>query len=128
MSRLIRTRASVLLPLLAVALAGLAGLAIGYGTSSPRQAESQGLPLPEAIGANAVRGQVSEVSPDSLILTTAGGQVSLDLTPATVYEFMRPATRAELNLGDWLNAGAVPHNETFFAIIGLVIIPAAQTR
>jgi hypothetical protein len=73
----------------------------------------------------AVRGTVQSVAGDNVTIATSGGPVSLRLVPATTYEAIRPAQLSRVAPGDWLNAGAVPHEQTLFAVTGLLVIPQA---
>jgi hypothetical protein len=112
------------------ALAGLAvfglGLLLGFLTESsespPLLVESLP-PRPEAL-----RGVLQQVSGDQFTVSTAQGTVTVRLVDATVYESLRPAGGAALAPGAWLNAGGVPHDQTLFALTGLVIIPAATLQ
>jgi hypothetical protein len=103
-------------------LAGLAGyLTAGSEADSGEALLGQPAPLPLA-----QRGAVREISASSLTLVTPGGEVTVQLTPDTTVESLLPATRSDLQAGDWLNVGAIPHARTLFAIVALVIIPGSQ--
>ena len=114
------------LPFLGLWAVGVVTLTIGFLTADEQLTPPQ---ASEVAPADAiVRGVVQQISSDQITLTTPSGSVTVRLAPSSVIEALRPATSAELRPGDWLNAGATPHNQTQFAIIGLVIIPAGQLQ
>ena len=100
---------------------GLGALALGYVTAGSGAAPPS-TALPEAPTAP-LRGVVQSVSGDSLTLSLDGGTRSLRLTPSTQVEALRPASVDAILPGDWINAGALPHGQTVFALAGLVLLP-----
>ena len=117
----------IVAPVLGLIAVGLAAAALGYvSAGSTGGADAQ--PVTSAGSETASRGVVQSISGDSLTLATSSGPVTLRLSPTVRIEALRPATLARARQGDWLNAGAIPHNQTLFAIIGLVIIPAEDLQ
>ncbi len=113
-----------MLPATALLALALVSAALGFlsegsaGRGTPR---SRGEPLdPRPV---AVRGVVQDINGDALTIATSERALTLRLVPSTTSEAIRPAGPDRLEPGDWLNAGAIPHDQTLFAITGIVIIP-----
>jgi hypothetical protein len=98
------------------AVAAFAGYYSGGSNRPAAVADPSEPPVP-------VRGAVQSVTADSLTLQTDTGSRSLRLTPDTSIEALRPVAVSAVRPGDWLNAGALPHRQTLFALTGLVILP-----
>jgi hypothetical protein len=111
--------ALVLLLIVGAASGALGYLTAGDGSSSDEDTAASSAP-------EGVRGVVQTLVGDSLRLTTDGGPVELQLDRDTRVEVMRPVTLAQVSPGDWLNAGAVQHNQTVFALLNLVFIPEGR--
>jgi hypothetical protein len=111
-------------PALGLVAVALVALLVGYVTKGSEQTTSNHVALVNQL--EAARGVVQEISGDRLTLATGAGTETLRLSPSTIVEVLRPASPATLREGDWLNAGAVPHEQTLFAIIGLIVIPQSQ--
>jgi len=75
-----------------------------------------------------VRGTVQSLEGATLTLSTEAGPTSVILAPDAVLEALRPTTLSAVRAGDWLNAGAVPHQQTLLALTGIVIIPPSVLR
>jgi len=73
-----------------------------------------------------VRGIVTAAAPDSLTLQTDSGPVTVRLSPTTSVEAVSRGSLAEVRPGDWVNVGGVHHDQTFYAITAVVVIPAAD--
>jgi hypothetical protein len=118
--RLITRIVAAGLPLLVVAL--VFG-AIGYSTKKADQQPIPALPPAEAEIAGA-RGVIQSVANGQIVLTTDGGAtLAYQLSPDASVELLRPIPSTAVNIGDWLNGGAIPHAQTLFALTGLVLIP-----
>jgi hypothetical protein len=116
------SRYPALLP--AVALTAFAGVfvAIGYVSAAPSGSPA---PPPAPVAAPAiVSGRVEAITADSITLATAEGSLTLKLAADAPTERAAAATLADLQEGDWLNATAMPHEETIFVLQGIVVIPA----
>lgn len=114
------------LPVLILLALGLAGGVIGHATAGPSSP-----PINDEAGAGRatyVRGVLQEVTSTGVTLTAGADQRSLALSPSTAVEIVRPISLSEVRAGDWLGLGAVPHNQTLFAITGLVVIPETNLR
>jgi len=112
-----------LAPALLVIVIALASGAIGYLTAG------SGDPTPPpaaAVERPFLRGVLQSLSGDRLIISTESGPVELRLAANAPIETLRPATIDRLSAGDWLNAGAVGHAQTLFALVGIVVIAPAQ--
>jgi hypothetical protein len=108
----------------AVAIA-LVAAAIGYATAGDGAAPSRfdaGQPAPSPY----VRGVVQSLSGDTLTVTTDSGPLSFKLAPSAPVEALRPAAPSALTPGDWLNGGAMRHQQTLLALTAMVAIAQAQ--
>jgi hypothetical protein len=83
-----------------------------------------GASLPSAL----TLGVVQTVSSDSLTLSTDDGARSFRLTPSTLTEALRLSSVDAIRSGDWVNAGAVPHGQTRFALTSLIVLPQGSFR
>lgn len=101
-------------------LVALLSGALGYISKRPA---NQVTTATGTAAATAIRGVVQQVSGDTLTLTTDAGPLQLRLTPSSSIEVLRSVGTDAIRPGDWLNAGAVPHNQTVFALLYLVFIP-----
>jgi len=110
-----------ILGLVIVAMAAVGG---GYATRNHEAATFKAASGPPPV--EYVRGVVQSVTQDSITLQTEGGPVTLKLTAATPREAVQRVTLANVKAGDWVNAGGVPHAQTFYALTALVVIPAAN--
>ena len=124
----VRSGGSGLLPwLFAIVAVGVISAAAGYLTG-----EQDSVLLPPAATPAAqtdiVRGTVQALEGGALTLSTEAGPTSVILAPDAVLEALRPTTLGVVRAGDWLNAGAVPHQQTLLALTGIVIIPPSVLR
>lgn len=105
--------------LLATLLAG----GLGYATASPARHDTftASAAPPEPVF---VRGIVQNTTADRLTLLVDGAPRDLTLRPDLKVEAQRPAPIASVAPGAWINAAAVPHQQTIFALTGLVLLPA----
>ena len=108
----------------AIALALVAG-AIGYATASDGATSSR-FDAGEPATPLYLRGVVQSLSGDTLTLTTDAGPVSLKLVQSAPVEALRPVAPATLTAGDWLNGGAMRHQQTVLALTAMVAIAQAQ--
>jgi hypothetical protein len=106
-----------------VALA-LTSLLAGYMTGGGEAASS--LPPAPAASQTYVRGTVQSLDGDKLTLNTDAGPRTLKLGSAAAVETLRPLDATSIATGDWVNGGAVPNNQTLFALTALVLIRQAQ--
>ena len=113
-----------LAPVVAVLCAAVAAAAVGYfydrAETKPPDAETP------AASPLILRGVVEAISTDTLTLATDDGSRSLRLSSSTTVESLAPAPLIDLRPGDWVNAGALPHAETIFALSRLVVLPAGS--
>lgn len=114
------------LPIVVVAL--IAG-AVGYFTKGTKTTPLPPLPA-EAVHATGIEGSVQSFSNDQLtIVSTDGTPMTFELPGESATERLMTISRADLSIGDWVNGGAIPHNDTVLALVGLVQIadPVVQT-
>jgi hypothetical protein len=107
------------LPILVIAL--IAGVA-GYVTKGTPTTPVPPLPAEEErpIG---IQGAVQSFSNDQLTIVTADGTpMTFNLPGESTIEHLMTITRDDLNIGDWINGGAIPHADTVLALVGLVLI------
>jgi hypothetical protein len=107
------------LPILVIAL--IAGVA-GYVTKG-----TQAAPVPPLLAAEepatGIQGTVQGFSNDQLTIVVADGTpMTFNLPGESTIEHLRTITRDDLNIGDWINGGAIPHADTVLALVGLVLI------
>jgi hypothetical protein len=112
-------------PLVLLVAAGIAAGILGYATDGP-----DSIPASDSNTRDSahVRGIVQDVDSNSLTLSVDGPSQKLRLSSSLAVETLQPATTSALRTGDWLNAGAVEHAQTLFAITGLVVIPQDNLR
>ncbi len=111
-----------ILPVLALVLVGAVALGAGYltaGERDPRVPPAKASPP----GPTVVRGTLQGVSGDAVTLATDAGPQTLRLTPGAHLEALRRISLDQVRPGDWANAGGVPHAQTLFALVGVVVIP-----
>jgi hypothetical protein len=107
------------LPLVVIAL--IAGAA-GYVTKGAQTRPVPPLPA-EAPRATGIQGAVQSFSNDQLTIITAdGAPMTFNLPGQSTVERLTAITRAELQVGAWINGGAMPHAQTVLALVGLVLI------
>ena len=114
--------ASLLLGALSLAL--VAG-AIGYATAGDGAASSR-FDTGEPVTAPYTRGVVQSLSGDTLTLTTSTGPLTLKLVPSAPVEALRPVAPSTLTASDWLNGGAMRHQQTILALTAMVAVSEAQ--
>jgi hypothetical protein len=106
---------------LAVVAIGISAGAVGYVSAAPDEPPTIVADLPDTSGG--VRGVVQSLNGDELTLTTGDGRQALRLSQSARIETLRPVPLSAIRTGDWVNAGAVPHAQTIFALLGLVVLP-----
>jgi hypothetical protein len=107
-------------PLLIIAL--IAGTA-GYVNKKAEHAPVPPLAAQET-GPGGVRGSIQAVTGDEITIVAADGDTSkLRLLPDAQIEVLTPITAEQLEPGDWVNGGAIPHAASVLALTGLVLIP-----
>jgi hypothetical protein len=114
----------VLIAVLALVVVAAAAGATGYLARPQRAASLPPAPAPAAPAI--VRGIVTAASPDSLTLQTDSGPLTVRLSTTTSVEAVRRASLVDVRPGDWVNVGGVHHDQTFYAITAVVVIPAAD--
>ncbi len=117
------TRLSLPVLFAALLLAALLSGGLGYATASPARHDSfkAAAASPEPVF---VRGTVQGSTNDRLTLLVDGAPRDLTLRPDVRVEIQRPASITDVTPGAWVNAAAVPHQQTIFALTGLVLLPA----
>ena len=112
------------LPLILIAL--VFG-AIGYATTEPETAPIE--PLAEAPpGVQAARGEIASLSGNEITLVTESGEeLEFTLAADAPVEVLEPISLAAVQLGDWLNGGAIPHPDTVLALVSLILLPEPET-
>ena len=70
-----------------------------------------------------IRGTVQTLTGDELTMATADGVASVRLASGAKIETLRPSRLDQVVRGDWVNAGAVGHAQTLFALTALIVIP-----
>lgn len=120
--RLLRSRRFVVGA--AVFVLALVGVFAGYLTGGGEASSS--LPPAPPVPQTYVRGTVQSLSGDQLTIGTNAGARTLKLPADAPVETLRPADPGSIARGDWVNGGAVPNNQTQFALTALVLIRQAQ--
>lgn len=101
--------------------------AIGYAVTDP---EPQPIPpLPAAAErASGVSGEVRSLDGGRITLVLQNGETrEYALPPGVAVEAIRPVQLADIQVGDWLNGGAIPHPQTLLALERLVLLPEPVT-
>jgi hypothetical protein len=111
------------LRLAGLALTGLLFLLLGYLSAGDRAATEEP-PLVEEAG-RYVRGTIESISGDRLTLATETGVLTVVMTPDTRLELLRRGALDSVQVGETVNVGSVPHAQTLFVVVGIVIIPTA---
>jgi hypothetical protein len=107
------------LPLVVIAL--IAG-AIGWVTTGT-QTEAVAPLAPADERPIALQGAVQSFSNDQLtIVMPDGATKSISVPGESAIEHMTAISREELEVGNWINGGAIPHAQTILALVGLVMI------
>lgn len=112
------------LPLIVIAL--VFG-AIGYATT---ETETTPIPplAPAATGVPSAQGEVTGVSGGRLTLVTeAGAPLDYGLSDSATVEVLTPIELAAIQVGDWLNGGAIPHPDTLLALVSLILLTEPVT-
>ena len=112
------------LAVLAVVAAAIVFGVVGY-TSESDGAAADPASVDSVPASPFVSGRVAAVTAGELTLATATGTVVLSLAPDADLEVLAPTGRASIRPGDWANASVVPHDQTVFVVVGIVVIPAA---
>ena len=112
------------LPLIVIAL--VFG-AIGYATTTP---ETTAIPPPAAADAvtPAASGEITGVSGGRITLVTEAGEpLDYALSDTASVEVLTPVMLSAVQVGDWLNGGAIPHPDTLLALVSLILLPEPVT-
>jgi hypothetical protein len=101
--------------------------AIGYVTT-----DSEPVPIPPLDVANqgipATQGEITAVDANRItIVLDSGESRDYALTPGASVEVLEPITLAVIELGDWLNGGAIPHPDTLLALVSIILLPEPVT-
>ena len=116
----------ILLLITSVFVLGLVAGTVGYVTKA--DAEPQNRLFVAAESTTGTRGVLQFVDANTITILTASGSQSFSLDPETIVEKLSTTDQSRISVGDWLNAGAVPHAQTTFTIIGLTVIPSSLLR
>jgi hypothetical protein len=111
----------------ALVLTALVSGALGYSLEGDASLNQPAVSADQT-RSESVRGVVAAVRADSLTLNTPSGTVDIEVPATTPIERFHAINREALRPGDWLNAGGVPHDQTMFALTGLVVIPRALLK
>ena len=98
--------------------------------ANPGTVDSEHFQAYRAAGVNRLSIGVQSFSNDRLtIVTTDNTPMTFELPGESTIERLMAITRDDLNIGDWINGGAIEHAETILALVGLVLIsdPVLQT-
>ena len=108
-------------PILAAIVLFAAAAAAGYLTKSTSSVQrvDNAASVPPA----GARGALQSINGSTITVVTEVGPRQFTLADDVTVEVLRPTTASTINLGEWLNAGAMPHNQTVFTIVGLTLIP-----
>ena len=101
--------------------------AIGYATT-----ETETSPIPALAaavpGVQAAQGELTNVSGNEItIVTETGESQTYTLASDATVELLEPINLAAIELGDWLNGGAIPHPDTLLALVSLILLPEPVT-
>ena len=107
---------------LAAISAGIAGYASGGsdGASGFHDAGVEEVP--------AVKGVIQSVTVDAVTIATVDGNQTFRFAQSFTVETLRPTSLTSVRPGDWLNAGAVSHAQTLYALTGLVVIAESSFK
>ena len=112
------------LPLVVIAL--VFG-AIGYATTKAETTPIPPLAAAET-GVLSAQGELTGVSGGRLTLVTeTGAPLDYGLSDSATIEVLTPIEIAAIQLGDWLNGGAIPHPDTLLALLSLILLPEPVT-
>ena len=116
----------LLLLIMGIVVLAIAGGAAGYLTKTEPKQESEAF-VP-TLGSTGTRGVVQSIEGDVVTILTNSETLTFRFTPETIVERLRPIDESAISVGDWLNAGAIPHSQTTITIVGLTVIPAGLLR
>jgi hypothetical protein len=107
------------LPLVFIAL--VAG-AVGYFAKGTQREPIPPLP-PQEARATAMQGAVQAFANDQLtIVMSDGAPTTFNLPGESPIERLMAISRSDLAIGDWINGGAIQHEQSVLALVGLVLI------
>jgi hypothetical protein len=116
--------AKLLLLIAALFVIALLFAGIGYVSASPgADTPSVSATSVPADGSAFISGRVEAINAGSITLSTASGDVTIALRSDAPSERATAALIGDLRPGDWLNGTALPHEQTFFVLQGIVLIP-----
>lgn len=104
-----------------MAVVGLLALLIGLVTAPGPVSQT---PQPPADAPVYLRGTIEAVEGTRVTLTTSSGSITIEVAPDTRYEALRRGSFADLRVGETVNVGSLPHNQTLFVVTGVVVLPA----
>lgn len=112
------------LPLILIAL--VFGV-VGYVTATPGQTGIAPLPLAPTTAPSLV-GEVASVTDDRISLALDTGEtMEYGFAAGVTVEKLEPIDLSAIQLGDWLNGGAIPHPQTILALVDLILLPEPVT-
>jgi hypothetical protein len=101
--------------------------AVGYATKDPKTTPIPPLQAPPA-GPTAARGEIVSFEGGRITLVTENGATAdYGLGADVTVEVLAPINLAAVQIGDWLNGGAIPHPDTLLALESLVLLPEPVT-
>lgn len=104
-----------------MAVVGLLTLLLGLVTAPGPGSHT---PQPRAEAPVYLRGTIEAVDGTRVTLTTSAGPITIEVAPDTRYEALRRGSFADLRVGETVNVGSLPHNQTLFVVTGVVVLPA----
>jgi hypothetical protein len=110
----------------------LAVIALVFGAVGFATTERKTTPIPALAaadpGINASQGEIMSISAGRITLVTdAGEALDYALSPDAAVEVLEPIELAAVQIGDWLNGGAIPHPDTLLALVSLILLPEPVT-
>ena len=101
--------------------------AIGYATREPEVTQIP--PLADVPpGPGAASGEIVSLEGGRItIVTETGEPLEYVLPDAVMVEMLEPINLAAVEIGDWINGGAIPHPATILALEQLVLLPEPVT-
>jgi hypothetical protein len=112
---------------LPIAVIALVFGAIGYVTTDSEPAPIPQLP-PASGGIPATQGEVTAVDANRITIALESGESrDFAIAPDATVEMLETINLATIQLGDWLNGGAMPHPDTLLALVSLILIPDPVT-
>jgi hypothetical protein len=101
--------------------------AVGYAVTEPEKSVIPPLAAAASQG-QAAQGELIATSGNRITIENESGQaLEFELPAGVPIEAFTPIDLAALQVGDWLNGGAIPHPDTLLALVRLVLLPEPVT-